>query len=96
MNADIKSTWVKWMKKEIMEQPETIQKVHNYGGRLLDGFVKLGGLDRLKINFETFEGSIPPTSTSSFMFFHYLLFLELGVRHSTIQCLYDCWRVRRC
>jgi glutamine---fructose-6-phosphate transaminase (isomerizing) len=41
-----------WMKKEIMEQPDTIQKAFNYGGRLLDGSVKLGGLDQMSVNFE--------------------------------------------
>ena len=37
-----------WMLKEIMEQPETIQKAYNYGGRILNNNVKLGGLDQFK------------------------------------------------
>ena len=37
-----------WLIKEIMEQPETIQKAYNYGGRISNGIIKLGGLDRLK------------------------------------------------
>ena len=36
-----------WMLKEIMEQPETIQKAYNYGGRILDNNIKLGGLDQI-------------------------------------------------
>jgi glucosamine--fructose-6-phosphate aminotransferase (isomerizing) len=34
-----------WMKKEIMEQPESIKKAYNYGGRIENNIVKLGGLD---------------------------------------------------
>jgi glucosamine--fructose-6-phosphate aminotransferase (isomerizing) len=37
-----------WMLKEIMEQSETIQKAYNYGGRILNNNIKLGGLDNLK------------------------------------------------
>ena len=36
-----------WMIKEIMEQPETIQKAYNYGARILDNNIKLGGLEQL-------------------------------------------------
>tara|TARA_B100001175_G_scaffold210569_1_gene178866 strand:+ start:3547 stop:5415 length:1869 start_codon:yes stop_codon:yes gene_type:complete len=36
-----------WMIKEIMEQPETIQKAYNYGARILDNKIKLGGLEQL-------------------------------------------------
>lgn len=36
-----------WMLKEIMEQPETIQKAYNYGGRINNNVIKLGGLDCL-------------------------------------------------
>ena len=36
-----------WMIKEIMEQPDTIQKAYNYGGRLNNYDIKLGGLDRI-------------------------------------------------
>ena len=35
------------MLKEIMEQPETIQKAYNYGARILDNKIKLGGLEQL-------------------------------------------------
>ena len=35
------------MIKEIMEQPETIQKAYNYGARILDNNIKLGGLEQL-------------------------------------------------
>ena len=37
-----------WMLKEIMEQPESIQKAYNYGARILNNNVKLGGLDHIK------------------------------------------------
>ena len=45
-----------WMEKEIMEQPETIQKAYNYGGRIENSIIKLGGLDNLKdiINYIEF------------------------------------------
>ena len=36
------------MIKEIMEQPETIQKAYNYGGRIVENQIKLGGLDQIK------------------------------------------------
>lgn len=36
-----------WLIKEIMEQPETIQKAYNYGGRIYEGNIKLGGLDHI-------------------------------------------------
>ena len=39
-----------WMIKEIMEQPETIQKAYNNGGRIIDNNIKLGGLEHLKNN----------------------------------------------
>jgi glucosamine--fructose-6-phosphate aminotransferase (isomerizing) len=35
------------MLKEIMEQPETIQKAYNYGGRINSNTIKLGGLDSI-------------------------------------------------
>ena len=37
-----------WLIKEIMEQPETIQKAYNYGGRIINNNIKLGGLDQIK------------------------------------------------
>ena len=37
-----------WLIKEIMEQPETIQKAYNYGGRISNNIIKLGGLDHIK------------------------------------------------
>ena len=40
-------TYPHWMLKEIMEQTETIQKAYNYGGRILDNNIKLGGLDQI-------------------------------------------------
>lgn len=39
-----------WMLKEIMEQPDTLQKAFNYGGRIINNAVKLGGLDNYKMN----------------------------------------------
>jgi glucosamine--fructose-6-phosphate aminotransferase (isomerizing) len=36
-----------WMLKEIMEQPETLQKAYNYGGRINNNIIKLGGLDNI-------------------------------------------------
>jgi glucosamine--fructose-6-phosphate aminotransferase (isomerizing) len=36
-----------WLNKEIMEQPETILKAYNNGGRIDEGTIKLGGLDQL-------------------------------------------------
>ena len=36
-----------WLMKEIMEQPETIQKAYNNGGRINESNIKLGGLDQL-------------------------------------------------
>ena len=36
-----------WMIKEIMEQSETIQKAYNYGGRINNNIIKLGGLDNI-------------------------------------------------
>tara|TARA_B110001450_G_scaffold171517_1_gene159975 strand:+ start:35814 stop:37700 length:1887 start_codon:yes stop_codon:yes gene_type:complete len=44
-----------WTIKEIMEQPETIQKAINYGARILNDDIKLGGLDQLKIQTENIE-----------------------------------------
>jgi glucosamine--fructose-6-phosphate aminotransferase (isomerizing) len=35
------------MLKEINEQPETIQKAYNYGGRINGNIIKLGGLDQI-------------------------------------------------
>tara|TARA_B100000035_G_scaffold224014_1_gene192493 strand:- start:3182 stop:5101 length:1920 start_codon:yes stop_codon:yes gene_type:complete len=37
-----------WLIKEIMEQTETIQKAYNYGGRIDNNIIKLGGLDQIK------------------------------------------------
>lgn len=37
-----------WLMKEIMEQPETIQKSYNYGARIHNDCIKLGGLDHIK------------------------------------------------
>ena len=39
-----KGLYSHWMIKEIMEQPETIQKAYNYGGRINNNIIKLGGL----------------------------------------------------
>ena len=52
-NSDYKDIWNSknqyehWMLKEIMEQPETIQKAYNYGGRISNNTIKLGGLDQI-------------------------------------------------
>jgi glucosamine--fructose-6-phosphate aminotransferase (isomerizing) len=35
------------MIKEIMEQPETLVKAYNYGGRINNNIIKLGGLDNI-------------------------------------------------
>jgi glucosamine--fructose-6-phosphate aminotransferase (isomerizing) len=43
------------MLKEIMEQPETIQKAYNYGGRINNNNIKLGGLDRLINNINAID-----------------------------------------
>lgn len=42
-----KNKYMHWMMKEIMEQPETIQKAYNYGGRINNNTIKLGGLDQI-------------------------------------------------
>jgi len=42
-----KDQYSHWMLKEINEQPDTIQKAYNYGGRISDNTIKLGGLDQL-------------------------------------------------
>ena len=42
-----KGSYSHWMIKEIMEQPETIQKAYNYGGRINNNIIKLGGLDNI-------------------------------------------------
>ena len=42
-----KKHYAHWMLKEIMEQPETIQKAYNNGGRINNNYVKLGGLDHI-------------------------------------------------
>ena len=39
-----KGLYSHWMIKEIMEQPETIQKAYNYGGRIINNIIKFGGL----------------------------------------------------
>ena len=41
------SPYKHWLNKEIMEQPETILKAYNNGGRISEGTIKLGGLDQL-------------------------------------------------
>jgi len=41
------SLYKHWLNKEIMEQPETILKAYNNGGRISEGTIKLGGLDQL-------------------------------------------------
>jgi len=52
-NSEYKDIWntknqyVHWMLKEINEQPETIQKAYNYGGRINNNTIKLGGLDQI-------------------------------------------------
>jgi glucosamine--fructose-6-phosphate aminotransferase (isomerizing) len=52
-NSDYKDIWntknqyAHWMLKEINEQPETIQKAYNYGGRISNNIIKLGGLDQI-------------------------------------------------
>jgi len=52
-NSDYKDMWnnkkqyAHWMLKEINEQPETIQKAYNYGGRINNNTIKLGGLDQI-------------------------------------------------
>ena len=45
--VDLSNNYKHWMLKEIMEQPETIQKAYNYGGRIKNNTIKLGGLDRI-------------------------------------------------
>lgn len=45
--VDVNNQYDHWMIKEIMEQPETIQKAYNYGARILDNKIKLGGLEQL-------------------------------------------------
>ena len=50
-----KKNYTHWMLKEIMEQPETIQKAYNYGGRINNNIIKLGGLDRLINNINLIE-----------------------------------------
>jgi len=45
--VDVNNNYDHWMLKEILEQPETIQKAYNYGARILDDNIKLGGLDQL-------------------------------------------------
>ena len=51
-----KGLYSHWMIKEIMEQPETIQKAYNYGGRIHKNIIKLGGLDNIRniINYIEF------------------------------------------
>ena len=53
---DSKKKYSHWMLKEIMEQPETIQKAYSYGGRINNNLIKLGGLDRISniINYIEF------------------------------------------
>ena len=47
--VDLNNQYEHWMIKEIMEQPETIQKAYNYGARILDNKIKLGGLEQLSL-----------------------------------------------
>lgn len=47
INTNYINPYSHWMIKEIMEQPETIQKAYNYGGRIENSNIKLGGLDQL-------------------------------------------------
>jgi glucosamine--fructose-6-phosphate aminotransferase (isomerizing) len=50
-----KKDYAHWMLKEIMEQPETIQKAYNYGGRINNNKIKLGGLDRIINNINSID-----------------------------------------
>ena len=57
-----KMNYKHWMLKEIMEQPETIKKAFNYGGRIIENNIVLGGLDqflylREKIEYVILIGS---------------------------------------
>lgn len=44
-----------WMHKEIIEQVDTIQKAYNYGGRIVDNNIKLGGLEHIINIYEYIE-----------------------------------------
>lgn len=44
-----------WMLKEIMEQIDTIKKAYNYGGRIQNNNIKLGGLDRINLCIKDIE-----------------------------------------
>ena len=50
-----KTHYTHWMLKEIFEQPETIQKAYNYGGRIANNVIKLGGLDRIINSINSIE-----------------------------------------
>ena len=50
-----KMNYKHWMLKEIMEQPETIKKAFNYGGRIIDNKIILGGLDQYISLFQQIE-----------------------------------------
>ena len=50
-----KKHYAHWMLKEIMEQPETIQKAYNNGGRINNNYIKLGGLDYIINNVGAIE-----------------------------------------
>jgi len=50
-----KKNYPHWMLKEIMEQPETIQKAYNYGGRINNNRIKLGGLDHVINNINAID-----------------------------------------
>ena len=50
-----KKNYTHWMLKEIMEQPETIQKAYNYGGRINNNKITLGGLNRLINNINAID-----------------------------------------
>tara|TARA_B100000927_G_scaffold262478_2_gene233397 strand:+ start:8027 stop:9901 length:1875 start_codon:yes stop_codon:yes gene_type:complete len=53
--VNLNNQYEHWMIKEIMEQPETIQKAYNYGARILDNNIKLGGLEQLLNVYEYIE-----------------------------------------
>ena len=44
-----KKNYDHWMLKEINEQPETIKKAFNNGGRILNNKIKLGGLEQMTL-----------------------------------------------
>ena len=50
-----KKNYDHWMLKEINEQPETIKKAFNNGGRILNNRIKLGGLEQMTIELLNVE-----------------------------------------